>query len=58
MDEIKCSIQTMKVSEPAVPWDDKKVKISWCEDGQYFAVSSIDPTTGKLPYCSILFSFT
>ena len=24
--------------EPALPWDDKKTRISWRGDGQYFAV--------------------
>ncbi|XP_065059792.1 putative elongator complex protein 1 [Rhopilema esculentum] len=36
-----------KVPDPALPWDDKKVRISWCDDGQYFAVSSVDPITGS-----------
>ena len=36
--------------DPVLPWDDKKIRISWCDDGQYFAVSSVDPITGKIVF--------
>ena len=47
-DKLLFLIQKIKVSEPALPWDEQKVQISWCEDSQYFAVSSVDPITGSL----------
>eukprot|EP00794_Sanderia_malayensis_P009518 gene9518-10506_t len=36
-----------KTADPVLPWDDRKIRICWCEDGQYFAVSSVDPQTGS-----------
>ncbi|XP_053318021.1 elongator complex protein 1 [Spea bombifrons] len=35
----------MEVS-PSLPWDDKKPRITWRGDGQFFAVSSICPEMG------------
>ncbi|XP_072524985.1 elongator complex protein 1 [Salminus brasiliensis] len=32
--------------QPAVPWDDRKPRITWRGDGQLFAVSAICPQTG------------
>uniref|UniRef100_A0A8C1VFR0 Elongator complex protein 1 n=1 Tax=Cyprinus carpio TaxID=7962 RepID=A0A8C1VFR0_CYPCA len=32
--------------QPALPWDDRKPRITWRGDGQFFAVSSVCPQTG------------
>ncbi|KAG5845628.1 hypothetical protein ANANG_G00141300 [Anguilla anguilla] len=32
--------------QPAVPWDDRRPRISWRGDGQLFAVSAVCPRTG------------
>ncbi|KAJ8262094.1 hypothetical protein GJAV_G00162110 [Gymnothorax javanicus] len=32
--------------QPAVPWDDRRPRISWRGDGQLFAVSAVCPQTG------------
>ena len=32
--------------KPAQSWDDRKPRITWRGDGQYFAVSSLHPKTG------------
>uniref|UniRef100_A0A8C1VGB2 Elongator complex protein 1 n=1 Tax=Cyprinus carpio TaxID=7962 RepID=A0A8C1VGB2_CYPCA len=34
------------VMQPALPWDDRKPRITWRGDGQFFAVSSVCPQTG------------
>ncbi|XP_034996299.1 elongator complex protein 1 isoform X1 [Zootoca vivipara] len=31
---------------PALPWDDRRPRITWRGDGQYFAVSAVCPETG------------
>lgn len=36
-----------KVSKPAVAWDDRRVRISWRGDGDFFACSCIDPDSGS-----------
>ncbi|VDH98149.1 elongator complex protein 1 [Mytilus galloprovincialis] len=33
--------------KPALPWDDRKPRISWRGDGQFFVVSTISPISGK-----------
>ncbi|XP_039257546.2 elongator complex protein 1-like [Styela clava] len=33
--------------EPALLWDDRKIRIVWRGDGQYFAVGMIDPVNGN-----------
>lgn len=33
--------------KPALPWDDRKPRISWRGDGQFFVVSTISPSTGS-----------
>lgn len=33
--------------QPATAWDSGQPAISWHGDGEYFAVSAIDPATGK-----------
>uniref|UniRef100_A0A673HGB2 Elongator complex protein 1 n=1 Tax=Sinocyclocheilus rhinocerous TaxID=307959 RepID=A0A673HGB2_9TELE len=32
--------------KPALPWDDRKPRITWRGDGQFFAVSAVCPQTG------------
>ncbi|XP_071171469.1 elongator complex protein 1-like [Mytilus edulis] len=32
--------------KPALPWDDRKPRISWRGDGQFFVVSTISPISG------------
>uniref|UniRef100_A0A8C1ITS8 Elongator complex protein 1 n=1 Tax=Cyprinus carpio TaxID=7962 RepID=A0A8C1ITS8_CYPCA len=32
--------------QPALPWDDRKPRITWRGDGQFFAVSTVCPQTG------------
>lgn len=32
--------------QPALPWDDRKPRITWRGDGQFFAVSAVCPQTG------------
>uniref|UniRef100_A0A8C1IT94 Elongator complex protein 1 n=1 Tax=Cyprinus carpio TaxID=7962 RepID=A0A8C1IT94_CYPCA len=32
--------------KPALPWDDRKPRITWRGDGQFFAVSTVCPQTG------------
>lgn len=32
--------------KPALPWDDRKPRISWRGDGQFFVISTISPSTG------------
>ncbi|XP_057205981.1 elongator complex protein 1 [Triplophysa rosa] len=32
--------------QPALPWDDRKPRITWRGDGQFFAVSAVCPLTG------------
>ncbi|XP_024116076.1 elongator complex protein 1 isoform X1 [Oryzias melastigma] len=32
--------------EPAVPWDDRRPRVTWRGDGQLFAVSAVCPRTG------------
>ncbi|XP_069486709.1 elongator complex protein 1 isoform X2 [Ambystoma mexicanum] len=32
--------------EPALPWDDRKPRVTWRGDGQFFAVSAVCPETG------------
>uniref|UniRef100_A0A8C1C0V2 Elongator complex protein 1 n=1 Tax=Cyprinus carpio carpio TaxID=630221 RepID=A0A8C1C0V2_CYPCA len=34
------------VIQPALPWDDRKPRITWRGDGQFFAVSAVCPQTG------------
>uniref|UniRef100_A0A672PJQ9 IkappaB kinase complex-associated protein n=1 Tax=Sinocyclocheilus grahami TaxID=75366 RepID=A0A672PJQ9_SINGR len=34
------------VLQPALPWDDRKPRITWRGDGQLFAVSAVCPQTG------------
>uniref|UniRef100_A0A8C1ITK5 Elongator complex protein 1 n=1 Tax=Cyprinus carpio TaxID=7962 RepID=A0A8C1ITK5_CYPCA len=34
------------VMQPALPWDDRKPRITWRGDGQFFAVSTVCPQTG------------
>ena len=40
---------TKRVEEvkPALPWDDRKVRVSWRGDGQYFVVSVINRENGE-----------
>ena len=33
--------------KPALAWDDRKVRISWRGDGEYFVVSSINSQSGN-----------
>ncbi|KAK7492537.1 hypothetical protein BaRGS_00016203 [Batillaria attramentaria] len=33
-------------SQPALPWDDRQPRVKWRGDGQFFAVSSINPANG------------
>uniref|UniRef100_A0A8D0GW18 Elongator complex protein 1 n=1 Tax=Sphenodon punctatus TaxID=8508 RepID=A0A8D0GW18_SPHPU len=35
-------------SQPASPWDDRRPRVTWRGDGQYFAVSAVCPETGAL----------
>uniref|UniRef100_A0A8C1IST3 IkappaB kinase complex-associated protein n=1 Tax=Cyprinus carpio TaxID=7962 RepID=A0A8C1IST3_CYPCA len=35
-----------KEVQPALPWDDRKPRITWRGDGQFFAVSTVCPQTG------------
>uniref|UniRef100_A0A8C1LBU3 Elongator complex protein 1 n=1 Tax=Cyprinus carpio TaxID=7962 RepID=A0A8C1LBU3_CYPCA len=35
-----------KEVQPALPWDDRKPRITWRGDGQFFAVSAVCPQTG------------
>lgn len=38
--------------QPAVPWDNRKPRITWRGDGQFFAVSAVCPQTGEnLTFC-------
>lgn len=39
-----------------MPWDDRKPRITWRGDGQFFAVSAVCPLTGEnlLCYLSLL----
>uniref|UniRef100_A0A673I7Y5 Elongator complex protein 1 n=1 Tax=Sinocyclocheilus rhinocerous TaxID=307959 RepID=A0A673I7Y5_9TELE len=34
------------VMQPALPWDNRKPRITWRGDGQFFAVSAVCPQTG------------
>ncbi|XP_044161324.1 elongator complex protein 1 isoform X1 [Bufo gargarizans] len=38
--------QRLTSVQPAMPWDDRKPRVTWREDGQLFAVSAICPETG------------
>lgn len=45
--EGKQAAQKQKESgQPALPWDDRQPRIKWRGDGQFFAVSSINPASG------------
>ncbi|XP_041042916.1 elongator complex protein 1 isoform X2 [Carcharodon carcharias] len=33
--------------QPAFPWDDRRSRVTWREDGQLFAISAICPVTGS-----------
>jgi len=37
----------MQQVQPALHWDDRRPRISWRGDGQYFVVTGINPTTGS-----------
>ena len=41
-----------------MPWDDRKPRISWKGDGEYFVCSSIEPNTGKysVTIATVMFS--
>uniref|UniRef100_A0A671MHM0 Elongator complex protein 1 n=1 Tax=Sinocyclocheilus anshuiensis TaxID=1608454 RepID=A0A671MHM0_9TELE len=38
--------QAAQWKAPALPWDDRKPRITWRGDGQFFAVSAVCPQTG------------
>uniref|UniRef100_A0A673HGJ0 Elongator complex protein 1 n=1 Tax=Sinocyclocheilus rhinocerous TaxID=307959 RepID=A0A673HGJ0_9TELE len=38
--------QAAQRKAPALPWDDRKPRITWRGDGQFFAVSAVCPQTG------------
>ncbi len=37
--------------QPALAWDDRKPRITWRGDGQFFAVSAVCPQTGENLTC-------
>ncbi|XP_063776122.1 elongator complex protein 1 isoform X2 [Pseudophryne corroboree] len=39
--------QKVKTVQPALPWDDRRPRVTWRGDGQLFAVSAICPVTGS-----------
>ena len=43
----KQKTHTLQDEKPALPWDDRKPRISWRGDGQFFVVSTISPSTGN-----------
>ena len=54
----KRSAREMLVQESgsAHPWDDLRPRVSWPEEGEYFACSCIDPASGLSPSSQSYFS--
>lgn len=36
---------SQQASQPAVAWDDRQTRLSWRGDGEYFACSTVDPSS-------------
>lgn len=36
---------------PALPWDDGRPRVSWRGDGEFFACTTVDPTSGRSLHC-------